>query len=306
MRVNIRCPIGKFGSLPYLAELMTSIFYSKFRIKAEVSGEYKAGYHNILIDEGVSSVIKKRKAEVWWTDTPAMLPLSYHKLETDGLFSKHYTVSEFNRKHYLELGIEVDDIIPRPINPIHFHYSVDYDKCNFDLITIGKKCMCDRKNLKIQRDIVLSNRIKFCAITDAYIPNRDYITQYNFGSLTDEQKAKLLSKSRFFLWTSFAEGFGLPPLEAMAVGCVPIYTDVPAHNEFCIGIKIPSKGMFKSACYGTRIYKWIIDKKDVEETVKYALSLSKEEWQNLSELCKEKAVEMWNEFIDKVGLLLEG
>ncbi|RLI53652.1 MAG: hypothetical protein DRP09_15170, partial [Candidatus Thorarchaeota archaeon] len=83
MRVNIRCPIGKFGSLPYLAELMTSIFYSKFRIKAEVSGEYKAGYHNILIDEGVSSVIKKRKAEVWWTDTPAMLPLSYHKLETD-------------------------------------------------------------------------------------------------------------------------------------------------------------------------------------------------------------------------------
>jgi len=311
MKVSIRCPAGAFGSLPYLAKLMKNILRDKYLVEEVViSNEYKEGYHNILIDEGISSIIYRRKAEVWWSDTPAMMPNTYHNLrkilDNEQLFVKHYTVSEFNREHYRSLGIPVEDtVIPRPVNPVLFNYSTDYDNCKFDIITIGKHCMCDRKNLRMQRDIFLELNFRYCIISDILMPRRDNLVQYEFGSVSDELKAKLLSESRFLLWTSFAEGFGMPVLEAMTVGTVPIYTDVPAHNEFAVGIPIKPADRVKSCCYGTRIVKYVIEKEDVKETVVYALGMGKEEWEDLSWKCREKSAEVWNEFVDKVSLLLE-
>ena len=310
MKVNIRCPVGAFGSLPYLASLMKEIFTSKFFIEEVViSNEYKEDYHNVLIDEGVSSVIYKRKADIWWSDSPGMMPNTYHNLqkilEETELFKKHYTVSEYNKEHYRKLGIPVEDVvIPRPVNPILFSYYTRYDNCVYDIITIGRHDMCDRKNLRLQRNIFLRLKFKYCVVSDVYIPPRPNLLQYNFGSITDELKAKLLSKSKFLLWTSFIEGFGMPVLEAMTVGTVPIYTDVPAHNEFAVGIPIKPSGRIRGFCYGVRVDKHVIEEKEIEEAVKYALGMKKEEWEDLSMKCMEKAAEMWNNFVSKVPLLL--
>ena len=305
MKINIRCPAGTFGSLPYLASLMREILDDRDIV---VSNEYKDGYYNILIDEGVSSVIYKRRAEVWWTDTPAMIPTSRHNLgkilEENELFKKHYTVSEFNKQHYRELGIPVEDtVIPRPVNPILFRYTADYDSCKFDIITIGRHDICDRKNLRLQREVFLKLNFRYCVISDIWMPKRPNLVQFSFGSLTDEQKAQLLAQSRFLLWTSFVEGFGMPVLEAMAVGTIPIYSDVPAHNEFAVGVPIKPRDRMISFCYGVKVVKHVIDKSDVKETVKYALGMKKEEWTDLSSKCIEKAVEMWNRFLLKVNLL---
>ncbi len=310
MKINLRCPTNSFGSLLYVAKLMKEILANQGVTDVEISNEYREGYHNILIDEGISSIVYKRKAEVWWTDTPGMIPNTYHNiqkiLDEEELFKKHYTISQWNVKHYRNLGIPVEDtIIPRPVNPILFNYRAEYDKCEFDIMTIGKHCMCDRKNLRMQRNIFLKLNFRYCIVSDVFMPSRTNLTQYNFGTITDERKAELLSKSRFFLWTSFVEGFGMPPLEAMTVGCVPIYTDVPAHNEFCVGISIKPSGMFKSVCYGVRIVKYIIEEKEVEEAVKYALGMGREEWEDLSYKCMSKSTEVWNEFVSKVGLLLD-
>lgn len=304
--INIRCPTGSFNSLSYLAQLMKQIL----DCSVVISKEYREGYHNILIDEGVSSVMYKRKADIWWTDTPAMIPNTYHDLQAildeEQLFRKHYTVSEFCKQHYRELGIPVEDtVIPRPINPILFNYSVDYSNCEFDIITIGKHCICDRKNLRMQRDIFLEIGFRYCVISDILMFNRDNLVKYEFGSVSDEMKAELLSKSKFLLWTSFVEGFGMPVLEAMTVGTVPIYTDVPAHNEFAVGIPIKPVDKIRSFCYGARIIKYVIDKEDVKEAVVYALGMGKEEWEDLSWKCRKKSAEVWNEFVDKVSLLLE-
>jgi len=311
MKVNIRCPTGSFGSLPYLANLMKQILSRNGIKEITISNEYKPNYYNILIDEGVSSVIYKRKADVWWSDTPGMIPNSYHNLakilEETELFKKHYTVSEFNKRHYRELGIPVEEtIVPRPVNPILFNYYTEFDKCTYDVITIGKHCICDRKNLKLQREVFLKLNFKYCVISDIYMPNRPNLVQFNFGSITDEMKAKLLSKSKFLLWTSFIEGFGMPVLEAMTVGTVPIYTDVPAHNEFAVGISIKPSDKVRGFCYGVRIVKYVIEEKEVEEAIKYALGMSKEEWEDLSIKCIDKATEMWNDFISKINLLLGG
>ncbi|MCD6148181.1 glycosyltransferase [bacterium] len=310
MIINIMCPRGSFGSLNYLANLMKQIIGNNVTISGNNPKEdYKPNYLNILIDEGISSVIYKRKADIWWTDTPAMLPNSYHKIDeillNEQLFKKHYTVSEFNKQHYKELNIPVEETtIPRPINPILFYYKTDYNNTTYDIITIGKHCICDRKNLRLQREVFLKLNFRYCVISDALMPKRPNLTQFNFGSITDEQKARLLSKSKFLLWTSFAEGFGLPVLEAMAVGTIPIYTDVPAHNEFAIGIPIKPEDKIKSCCYGVRIIKYVINEKEVEEAVQYALSMNKEEYEDLQYRCMQRATEIYNDFINKLPLLL--
>ena len=303
------CPRGSFGSLNYLANIMKQIIGNNVIISGNTPNDYKPNCLNILIDEGISSIIYKRKADIWWTDTPAMIPTSRHNLkkilQEEKLFEKHYTVSKFNYNHYKQLGIPVEEtIIPRPINPILFNYYTDYNNTTFDIITIGKMDSCDRKNLAIQRDVVLNLDVKYCVVSNAWMPKRPNIVQYNFGSISDEFKAQLLTQSKFLLWTSFVEGFGLPVLEAMAVGTIPIYTDVPAHNEFAVGIPIKPIDKITTFCYGVKVVKYLIDKKDIIEAIKYALGLSREEYTNLQYECMNKAIEVYNDFITKLPLLL--
>ena len=50
-------------------------------------------------------------------------------------------------------------------------------------------------------------------------------------SPTDFEVKTLLSESHIILSTSAAEGFGLPPLEGMAFGCIPVVSDIPQHRE---------------------------------------------------------------------------
>lgn len=47
----------------------------------------------------------------------------------------------------------------------------------------------------------------------------------------DFEVKTLLAESQIILSTSAAEGFGLPPLEGMAFGCVPVISDIPQHRE---------------------------------------------------------------------------
>jgi glycosyltransferase involved in cell wall biosynthesis len=211
------------------------------------------------------------------------------------------------QEYMKDLGLKVEDeIIPRPINPILFNYKSNYDTYDYDFITIGNYESPDRKNLRMIRDLAFKTDYKFCLVSNVFIPpslKNKNVVQYDFGSIDDKTKAVLLSKSKFFLWLSFVEGFGMPPLEAMAVGCVPIYTDVPAHNEFCVGIPIKPIDKIKTCGYGVKIIKYIIDEKDVLDTINYALGLKREEYENLSQMCKEVAYKKYVEFINKVCML---
>ena len=53
------------------------------------------------------------------------------------------------------------------------------------------------------------------------------------GSVDDEVLPALYSGAAGFVYPSIYEGFGLPPLEAMACGCPVAVSDIPAHREVC-------------------------------------------------------------------------
>lgn len=56
------------------------------------------------------------------------------------------------------------------------------------------------------------------------------------GSVDDSERLRLLASARFLLVPSRREGFGLPALEAMALGTPVIATDLPALREFGEGV----------------------------------------------------------------------
>lgn len=50
-------------------------------------------------------------------------------------------------------------------------------------------------------------------------------------SAPDFELDKVYQESKIVLSTSAAEGFGLPPLEGMAYGCLPVVSRIPQHEE---------------------------------------------------------------------------
>jgi glycosyltransferase involved in cell wall biosynthesis len=53
------------------------------------------------------------------------------------------------------------------------------------------------------------------------------------GRVTDDELLQLYNTASCFVFPSLYEGFGLPPLEAMACGCPVLASDIPVIREVC-------------------------------------------------------------------------
>ena len=53
------------------------------------------------------------------------------------------------------------------------------------------------------------------------------------GRVSDEELVRFYNEAACFVFPSLYEGFGLPPLEAMACGCPVLVSDIPVEREVC-------------------------------------------------------------------------
>ena len=53
------------------------------------------------------------------------------------------------------------------------------------------------------------------------------------GRVSDDELVRLYNQAACFVFPSLYEGFGLPPLEAMACGCPVLVSDIPVEHEVC-------------------------------------------------------------------------
>lgn len=64
--------------------------------------------------------------------------------------------------------------------------------------------------------------------------NKKVISKIIFKqNISEEEKTKLLSKASVFVFPSLYEGFGLPPIEAMACGCPVVVSKTSSLPEIC-------------------------------------------------------------------------
>ena len=86
------------------------------------------------------------------------------------------------------------------------------------------------KTLKL---IIVGHKHKAFASQDLELSESDRDRIIFTGYLDDEQVKSLYSYARAFVYPSLKEGFGIPPLEAMACGCPVIASNVSSIPEVC-------------------------------------------------------------------------
>lgn len=77
-------------------------------------------------------------------------------------------------------------------------------------------------------------------VDNIYLISHDNLSEFDLTGMelikpkNDQEIAHYMNKSHIFISTSWWEGFGLPPIEAMACGCSVILTDAGGVNEYAV------------------------------------------------------------------------
>ena len=121
-------------------------------------------------------------------------------------------------RHQIDLNLWDPEGNPRPRELIAEHD--DDSKCL--LITVGSDE--PRKRLDFVREVVAS-------LPEDVAGDIHMLHIGSEAELDEEQLVAALQHAEALLFPSISEGFGYPPVEAMAAGCPVLAADLPAHNE---------------------------------------------------------------------------
>lgn len=132
-------------------------------------------------------------------------------------------------------GVCVDGVIFGGINPLYFHPRSDKRDPKAILMYWGLE---QRKGFRIGLEAMEKVRRHFPDVSIRLLcPSNRYPVPKGYrrsASLTDQELGDLLRAHSIFVYPSLMEGFGLPPLEAMACGCAVVTTRVGAVEEYAV------------------------------------------------------------------------
>lgn len=220
----------------------------------------------------ISPLVKRCKEivtvhDLLFLDYPQYFPLSY-RIKNRLLFERSskradmlLTVSEFSKEEIVKhFGIDRDKIAVTPNAVLPIEKNIDlpdiYNKVGSEkyILTVGR--IEPRKNfhllLKAFIEMGLYKDGYKLVIIGAADLNYDEYHQY-YDALTSEEKesivmdvatfpelVSLYKHASLFVFPSLAEGFGIPPLEAIEYGCPLLCSNATAMSEF----GIPSEYLF--------------------------------------------------------------
>jgi len=157
--------------------------------------------------------------------------------------SKHiFTVSDFSKNEiseYYRINKDKITVIHNAVNEDFFEskqvISQDYilalsninKQKNFSSLIQAFNELND-PNLKLY---IIGSANKNFINTNLELKNDNNRIKYLGGNLTDSEIIKYYSNARLFAFTSYYEGFGIPPLEAQACGTPILLSNIPVFKE---------------------------------------------------------------------------
>jgi glycosyltransferase involved in cell wall biosynthesis len=159
------------------------------------------------------------KADVlsYYKDIPCPIYVVYPGYKNDMFFRRsQQEINNVNDKYKLDKYIiTVGEI--RPYKNIRRLVSAftNINNNQHDLVIVGKKSRLEKDIEQMPIDLHVKKRIKY------------------LGYVSDVELASLYSGAQMMVHPSLYEGFGLPPLEAMACGCPVIVSNSSSIPEVC-------------------------------------------------------------------------
>jgi glycosyltransferase involved in cell wall biosynthesis len=225
--------------------------------------------------------------KVYWVDSPLEVSEGDAKLlgENDCL----YTTLPYWCSYYNKVGLRCSGYIPRPIDIDTAEKVLEADcrdlqqrygdyVINVAMDHVFRPPKRPRKGLDLFDAVCekLKQRgIRCVAVTNWSLRN---VVVIRTGSLSEFELLRLIKCAKLFLYTSRSEGFGIPPVEAMAVKQLVVLPNIPIFDHI-IGIKYDYTEQFVEYMpeVGRNYIGWDYRVEDILDAVDYALSLSSDE-----------------------------
>jgi len=254
---------------------------------------------------------------IFWTDTPIDLE---HIPDSEIDFINEYycpvAVTNFEYIRMVKRGFKVYGVVGRPLNSKAIKKALVKNDDTWRkkyggkyILTIGGDQILappkyPRKGLDrfdeaigMIKSELRKRGIKVVAVSNwVYFKNVD--VRIPLGSLGEEELYQLIKQAELFVFPSRLEAFGVPPLEAMALGKVVVHANAPAYNEFTIGFGIPKDKQVEVRDFAREIRKyWVVydyPAKELADLILYALDLPEEEKEKIGRAAMEKASQFYD------------
>jgi len=136
------------------------------------------------------------------------------------------------RIYYIGDGIDPEAFYPRKVDKgSELTVSVILRRLNYKNPDIAVQTL-NMAYRRVKFRALLVSEFSEGELRSRFRPEFPYV--YYRKGLTDEELARIYSGSDVFLYTSRAEAFGLPPLEAMACGAAVVSTDAKGNRDYMV------------------------------------------------------------------------